>query len=82
DTPGFSLFDEIEKPEDPALLCDWYPEFAQYMENCRFQPCFHDTEPGCAVTEAVAEGKLSGERVNRYRELYRISKERWKNRYD
>lgn len=82
DTPGFSLFEEIEKPEDPALLCDLYPEFAAYTEECRFQPCFHDTEPGCAVTKAMENGSISRNRVLRYRELYHVSKERWKNRYD
>lgn len=82
DTPGFSLFEEIEKPEDPSLLCEMYPEFVQYADQCRFQPCFHDTEPGCAVKKAMENGNISRNRLLRYRELYRISKERWRNRYD
>lgn len=82
DTPGFSLFDEIEKPEDPALLCGLYPEFEKYAGECRFQPCFHDTEPGCAVSNAAETGQIAINRLQRYRELYHISKERWKNRYD
>ena len=37
--------------------------------TCRFRDCTHDTEPGCAVKVAVAEGRLSTERHANYLRL-------------
>ena len=82
DTPGFSLLDESEKPEDPVLLQEFYPEFDAFRSGCRFQPCYHWNEPGCAVLKAVSDGRIAPERVEQYHELFRIAKERWNNRYD
>ena len=81
DTPGFSLL-EFEQVMDPAELADYYPEFAEYLGGCRFQPCYHGNEPGCAVTQAVAEGKLSRARVERYRLLLEKTRQLWRERYD
>ena len=39
----------------------YYPE-----DNCRFAPCTHTHEPGCAVKEAVEEGTISVERYESY----------------
>lgn len=38
---------------------------------CRFHDCAHETEPGCAVQEAIAAGKLDLDRLNRWRKLQR-----------
>ena len=81
DTAGFSLL-ELDGGMDPVTLKDWYPEFAEYEGQCRFQPCLHDREPGCAVTAACAEGRLHPQRVARYRALLSEVKEAWRNRYD
>ena len=35
-------------------------------EKCRFTPCTHTHEPGCAVKEAVEEGLISPERYSSY----------------
>lgn len=80
DTPGFSLLetDLIE----PVRLADYYPEFAPYAGKCRFAPCYHVTEPDCAVRDALDEGKIDPERHERYILLLDEMKERWKNRYD
>ena len=80
DTPGFSLL-ELEENIDPQDFAQMYPEYNELAEGCRFQPCLHDREPGCAVRAAVEEGKLSRERWQRYRELLAEVKERWKGRY-
>ncbi|MBR5231127.1 MAG: ribosome small subunit-dependent GTPase A [Clostridia bacterium] len=81
DTPGFSLF-EFEQVMDPAELMEYYPEFADYLGECRFQPCYHGNEPGCAVSRAVQEGKLSAVRVERYRQLLEKTRQLWRERYD
>lgn len=81
DTPGFSLLDlwpELPPEELPAL----YPEYTPYAPYCRFQPCLHDTEPDCAVREAMAGGKISQERYERYRVLLAQVRESWRERYD
>jgi ribosome biogenesis GTPase len=37
--------------------------------ECRFNDCTHGAEPGCAVTEAIAEGHLESRRLDRYRAM-------------
>jgi ribosome biogenesis GTPase len=37
--------------------------------GCRFRDCRHSTEPGCALTAAVAEGRLPAGRVESYAKL-------------
>ena len=81
DTAGFSLLD-LAEVMDPVLLKEDYPEFATYEGKCRFSPCYHDGEPGCAVLQAVAEGEISPERHRRYRQLLQEAREAWRNRYD
>ena len=81
DTAGFSLL-ELDGRTDPVTLKDAYPEFLPYEGKCRFQPCLHDREPGCAVSAAAAEGELNIQRVVRYRELLSSVREVWRNRYD
>ena len=68
DTPGFSslaVFD-MEKEE----LEQYYPEFEEYKENCRFHGCSHTHEPGCRIKEAVKEGNINKERYHNYLLIY------------
>lgn len=39
--------------------------------SCRFSDCAHQTEPGCAVSGAIASGDLLLDRVERWRKLRR-----------
>lgn len=80
DTPGFSLL-EMEENMDPQDFAQLYPEYNALSEGCRFQPCLHDKEPGCAVHAAVDRGELSEVRWLRYRELLSEVREKWKGRY-
>lgn len=80
DTPGFSLL-ELEETVEPEAFAQLYPEYNALAGECRFQPCLHDREPGCAVHAAVDRGKLSPERWARYRELLGEVREKWKGRY-
>jgi ribosome biogenesis GTPase len=68
DTPGFSslYINEIETDE----LKDYYIEFREYEDYCRFIGCRHLNEPGCAVKEAVKEKKISELRYRNYVLLY------------
>ena len=80
DTPGFSLL-ELEENIEPEAFAQLYPEYNELAGECRFQPCMHDREPGCAVHAAVDRGDLSPERWARYRELLTEVREKWKGRY-
>lgn len=80
DTPGFSLL-ELEETVEPEAFAQMYPEYNALAGECRFQPCLHDREPGCAVHAAVDRGLLSPERWARYRELLGEVREKWKGRY-
>ncbi len=80
DTPGFSLL-ELEDVIEPQAFAELYPEYNELAGECRFQPCMHDREPGCAVHAAVDAGKLSAVRWARYRQLLGEAKEKWKGRY-
>jgi ribosome biogenesis GTPase len=80
DTPGFSLLETALF--DPVELKDSVPEFVPYEGKCYFQPCYHATEPRCAVLDAVAAGQIDARRHERYRELLEEMKMRWRDRYD
>lgn len=70
DTAGFSVF-SFEPGFPPEELREYYPEFSGLAENCRFRgSCLHLDEPGCAVKEAVSEGRIPAGRYGRYRKLY------------
>ena len=44
-------------------------EFAQYLGQCRFHDCHHSHEPGCALREAVAAGKIDARRLELFRQI-------------
>lgn len=83
DTPGFASFD-IEMMEiipKEQLQFD-FVEFAPYIGQCRFNNCAHLKEPGCAVTQAVADGKIMPSRYRSYERLYALSAQHksWENK--
>jgi ribosome biogenesis GTPase len=64
DTPGVREIDPYGiKKED---LGHYFVEFAEFINQCRFNTCTHNHEPGCAVTEAVKNGLISEERYDSY----------------
>ncbi|NPA91865.1 MAG: ribosome small subunit-dependent GTPase A [Chloroflexi bacterium] len=44
----------------------YFPEFRPYLGKCKFNDCRHLNEPGCAVLQAVEEGKISPRRYESY----------------
>lgn len=64
DTPGIRGFGLVDiEPEEIAL---YFPEMLRTSAGCRFTPCTHTHEPGCAVKAAVEEGTVSYERYSSY----------------
>ena len=74
DTPGFSSL-YITGMEEHELK-DYFPEFREYEDQCRFQGCRHIHEPDCGVKEALAEHKISQLRYEDYLGLYNELKEK------
>ena len=46
-----------------------FVEFAQYLGQCRFNDCHHVHEPGCALREAVAAGKINARRLDLFQQI-------------
>ena len=64
DTPGLRGFGLVDlKKEEIAL---YFPEMLKSSEHCRFTPCTHTHEPGCAVKQAVEDSEISYERYSSY----------------
>ncbi len=80
DTPGFSLL-ELPTEIEPEHLRELYPEFAGLQQDCRFEVCLHNKEPGCAVDAASEDGGVDAGRLARYRLLLEQQQEKWSNRY-
>ena len=64
DTPGIRGFGIVDLREDE--LSTYFPEMLRVSGDCRFTPCSHTHEPGCAVVECVEKGIISEERYNSY----------------
>lgn len=70
DTPGMRNFELWEV--DKETVWEAFPEMHPYLGSCRFADCQHDTEPDCAVKQAV-ENKEIDER--RYRSALQLARE-------
>jgi ribosome biogenesis GTPase len=66
DTPGLR---EIQLWGGEEGLGQAFPDVGDLAAACRFRDCRHEGEPGCAVLEALAEGRLAAERLASYRKL-------------
>lgn len=68
DTPGFTSLSlpDVEKED----LKEFYPEFDEYRDKCRFLGCVHINEPNCAVKNAVEEDRISSGRYENYKQFY------------
>lgn len=68
DTPGFTsiYLNEFDKDE----IKDYFPEFDDYSNKCRFMGCVHINEPSCAVKDAVKAGIISNTRYENYKNIY------------
>ncbi len=71
DTPGLR---ELGMWEAEAKVGGTFMYVEQYFCKCRFSDCRHRSEPGCAVREAIADGRLSQERWDSYLQLKQEAK--------
>ncbi|NES95424.1 MAG: ribosome small subunit-dependent GTPase A [Desertifilum sp. SIO1I2] len=90
DTPGMR---EIQFWQGEEGLQETFSDIDKLAHLCRFRDCQHDTEPGCAVQQALLEGTLSQHRFASYQKLQQelayahrrqnqkaalVEKEKWK----
>lgn len=68
DTPGIRA---IGMTANDDGLDATFSDIIELAQQCRFTDCAHRREPGCAVLEAVASGRLDHERIDSYRRLER-----------
>ena len=76
DTPGFSsleidVFDYAFKEH----LAEYFSEFLDYSDNCKFTGCTHTKEKGCAVLDAVENGGIAKTRHESYIQLFESVKD-------
>lgn len=64
DTPGIRGFGLVDVEKEEIGL--YFPEMFKFADDCKFAPCTHTHEPGCAVKQAVEEGLISQERYSSY----------------
>ncbi len=67
DTPGIRGFGlvEITKYE----LGDFFPEFFEAKQKCKFKNCLHLDEPDCNVKNKIKQGKIFESRYNTYLDM-------------
>ena len=61
DSPGLKVFGLAHL--EPEQIAEAFVEMRPFLGRCRFRDCRHDREPGCAIWQAVDEGKVAAHRV-------------------
>ena len=64
DTPGIKGFGTFDMEREE--VSHYFREIFKTSADCRFGNCTHTHEPGCAVLQAVAEGRIAESRFNSY----------------
>jgi ribosome biogenesis GTPase len=68
DTPGMR---ELQLAEATGGIEEAFDDVVDLFASCRFSDCAHETEPGCAVREALDDGRLDPARWKSYLKLQR-----------
>jgi len=74
DTPGIKEFGLVDI--EPWELSLYFPEMVGPREECKFNTCTHEHEPGCGVMKAFEDGKIDPERYNSYLMILESLKEK------
>jgi ribosome biogenesis GTPase len=70
DTPGMR---ELQLWDGGASVPATFDDVVALSVDCRFRNCGHGSEPGCAVKQAVADGRLAPDRLDGFLSLQRES---------
>jgi ribosome biogenesis GTPase len=74
DTPGIRELGIVDIPKQE--LSHYFPEMKVLISHCKYNNCLHINEPGCAVKEAVENGKISSERYSSYYNILQSMEEK------
>lgn len=66
DTPGIR---ELQLTDVKEGIEDVFADIVELTEQCRFNNCSHESEPGCAVQAALGSGELQIERLKSWQKL-------------
>lgn len=72
DTPGFSMLEVYDVEAD--ALQDYFVEFADYKDKCKFAGCAHLAGKHCGIINAVNDGGISRSRYENYLDMYNTIK--------
>ena len=70
DNPGIRDLKPVASQE---ALENTFEDVVTLESQCRFSNCRHQTEPGCAINEAIENGELTAKRYENYIKLKRES---------
>lgn len=54
---------------EPEQITRGFVEFREFLGHCKFRDCKHDNDPGCALREAVENGKIDAARFESYHRI-------------
>ncbi|SFJ62074.1 ribosome small subunit-dependent GTPase A [Myroides guanonis] len=77
DTPGIRGFGVVDI--EPSELGNYFPEFFELKERCRFHNCMHKEEPQCAVKDALDKDEVAWSRYNSYIQILEGDEEHYRN---
>ena len=67
DTPGIKGFGVVDmKPEE---IGNYFPEFTSLKSKCKFHNCLHQSEPHCAILQALDAGGIAPTRYQSYLQM-------------
>lgn len=72
DTPGLR---ELKLWCDEKAVEESFEDVLFLVRQCKFNDCRHDSEPGCAIREALQNGQLSLQRLDNFKKLFREVKD-------
>lgn len=66
DTPGMR---ELQLTDAASGIDEVFADITDVASGCRFKDCQHQSEPGCAVQDAIERGEIDSARLGRWRKL-------------
>ncbi len=76
DTPGIKGFGIVDMEAEE--IGDYFPEFFELKQHCKFNNCIHTDEPKCAVKKALEEEEVAWSRYNSYLQMIRGEDENYR----
>jgi len=67
DTPGIKGFGVVDM--DREEIGDYFPEFFERKQHCKFHNCLHIEEPKCAIKDSLEEGEIAWSRYKSYLQI-------------